>query len=210
MPIRVVSFDMEGTLVDHSYSKQIWEGDIPALYAEAHGLPLEEARKKVFAEYAEIGEGRPEWYDMGYWWRRLGLPHYWRNLPQRRKTECRVYPDAQPALNRLEKKYPLIISSNTIREFLQIQLGCIDYPFSKVFSAPTDFNAVKKAPDFYQRVCDELAIKPEELAHVGDHEEFDYRAPKKLGVEAYHLDRSGELSGEGVVHDLNEFASKLL
>jgi putative hydrolase of the HAD superfamily len=210
MPIRVVSFDMEGTLVDHSYSKQIWEGDIPALYAEAHGLPLEEARKKVFAEYAEIGEGRPEWYDMGYWWRRLGLPHYWRNLPQRRKTECRVYPDAPPVLNRLGKKYPLIISSNTIREFLQIQLGCIDYPFSKVFSAPTDFNAVKKAPDFYQRVCDELAIKPEELAHVGDHEEFDYRAPKKLGVVAYHLDRSGELSGEGVVHDLNEFASKLL
>jgi putative hydrolase of the HAD superfamily len=210
MPIRVVSFDMEGTLVDHSYSKQIWEGDIPALYAEAHGLPLEEARKKVFAEYAEIGEGRPEWYDMGYWWRRLGLPHYWRNLPQRRKTECRVYPDAQSALNRLGKKYPLIISSNTIREFLQIQLSCIDYSFSKVFSAPTDFNAVKKAPDFYQRVCDELAIKPEELAHVGDHEEFDYRAPKQLGVEAYHLDRSGKLNGEGVVHDLNEFASKLL
>jgi putative hydrolase of the HAD superfamily len=210
MPIRVVSFDMEGTLVDHSYSKQIWEGDIPALFAEAHGLPLEEARRKVFTEYADIGEGRQEWYDMGYWWRRLGLPHYWRNLPQRRKTECRVYPDTQPALNRLGKQYPLIVSSNTIREFLQIQLSCIEYPFSRVFSAPTDFNAVKKAPDFYQRICDILEIKPEELAHVGDNEEFDYRAPKQLGVEAYHLDRNGELDGERVVHDLNEFASKLL
>jgi putative hydrolase of the HAD superfamily len=210
MPIRVVSFDMEGTLVDHAYSKQIWEGDIPALYAEAHGLPLEEARKRVLAEYAEVGEGKPEWYDMGYWWRRLGLPHYWRDLPKRRKSECNVYPDVQTALTRLGKRYSLIVSSNTIREFLKIQLECIDYPFSKIFSAPTDFQAVKKAPDFYQRVCDELGIAPTELAHVGDHEEFDYIAPKKLGVKAYHLDRTGTLTGEDVVHSLNEFAARLL
>jgi 5'-nucleotidase len=210
MPIRVVSFDMEGTLVDHAYSRQIWEGDIPSLYAEAHGLPLYEARKKVLAEYAEVGEGQPEWYDMGYWWRRLGLPHYWRNLPKLRKSECNVYPDVPAALNRLGKKYPLIVCSNTIREFLQIQLECIEYPFSRVFSAPTDFKAVKKAPDFYQRVCDILELKPEELVHVGDHEEFDYRAPKKLGVQAYHLDRTGKLAGEYVVHDLNDFANRLL
>lgn len=210
MPIRVVSFDMEGTLVDHAYSKQIWEGDIPALYAEAHGLPLEEARKRVLAEYAEVGEGQPAWYDMGYWWRRLGLPHYWRDLPKRRKSECNVYPDVQSALTRLGKRYSLIVSSNTIREFLKIQLDCIDYPFSKIFSAPTDFQAVKKAPEFYQRVCDELGIDPAELAHIGDHEEFDYRAPKKLGVKAYHLDRTRKLNGEDVVHDLNEFADRLL
>jgi putative hydrolase of the HAD superfamily len=210
MPIRVVSFDMEGTLVDHAYSKQIWEGDIPALYAEAHGLPLEEARKCVLAEYAEVGEGQPEWYDVGYWWKRLGLPHYWRDLPKRRKGECNVYPDVSGALARLGKRYPLIVSSNTIREFLKIQLECIDYPFSRIFSAPTDFRSVKKAPDFYQRVCDILEIEPTELAHVGDHVEFDYRAPKQLGVEAYHLDRSGELNGEDVVYDLHEFAGRLL
>jgi putative hydrolase of the HAD superfamily len=137
MPIRVVSFDMEGTLVDHSYSKQIWEVDIPALYAEAHGLPLEEARRRVLSEYAEVGEGQPEWYDVGYWWKRLGLPHYWRDLPKRRKAKCNVYLDVPGALARLGKRYPLIVSSNTIREFLQIQLDCVDYPFSRVFSAPS-------------------------------------------------------------------------
>ena len=210
MPIRVVSFDMEGTLIDHSYSKQIWEGDIPALYAEAHGIPLEDARRRVLSEYAEVGEGQPEWYDVGYWWKRLGLPHYWRDLPRRRKGECNVYPDVPDALTRLGKRYPLIVSSNTIRELLKIQLECIEYPFSKIFSAPTDFHAVKKAPDFYQRVCDELGIAPTELAHVGDHEEFDYIAPKKLGVRAYHLDRTGTLTGEDVVHGLNEFAARLL
>lgn len=201
---------MEGTLIDNNYSKHIWEGDIPALYAEAHGLPLEEARKRVFTEYAEVGEGQPEWYDVGYWWKRLGLPHYWRDLPRKRKDECRIYPDAPDALSRLGRRYSLIVCSNTIREFLQVQLSCIDYPFSRVFSAPTDFRVVKKAPDFYKRVCDILEIEPEELAHVGDHEEFDYHAPRQLGVRAYHLDRTGALSGEDVVHDLGEFASKLL
>ncbi|MGD0803711.1 MAG: HAD family hydrolase [Candidatus Bathyarchaeia archaeon] len=210
MPIRVVSFDMEGTLIDHAYSKQIWEGDIPALYAEAHGLTLEEARKRVLAEYSEVGEGQPEWYDVGYWWKRFGLPHYWRDLPKRRKGDCNVYPDVPNVLMRLGKHYPLIVSSNTIREFLNVQLKCIDYHFSRVFSAPTDFRSVKKAPDFYQRVCDILEIEPTELAHVGDHAEFDYTAPKQLGVEAYHLDRSGELRGVDVVHDLNEFAERLL
>jgi putative hydrolase of the HAD superfamily len=146
MPIRVVSFDMEGTLVDHAYSKQIWEGDIPALYAEAHGLHLEEARKKVLAEYAEVGEGQPEWYDVGYWWKRLGLPHYWRDLPKRRKAECNVYPDVPSALARLGKRYPLIVCSNTIREFLKIQLECIDYPFSRSSPPPLTSEPSRRHP----------------------------------------------------------------
>jgi putative hydrolase of the HAD superfamily len=193
MPIRVVSFDMEGTLVDHSYSKKIWEGDIPALYAEAHGLPLEDARRRVLSEYAEVGEGQPEWYDVGYWWKRLGLPHYWRDLPKRRKVECNVYPEVPRALVRLGKRYPLIISSNTIREFLKIQLECIDYPFSRVFSAPSDFGSVKKAPDFYQRVCDDRN-RAHGARTMGDHPEFDYRAqaPRRKSIP---LDRSGRLKG---------------
>jgi FMN phosphatase YigB (HAD superfamily) len=210
MPIRVVSLDMEGTLVDHSYSKQIWEEDIPALYAEAHGLTLKEARRQVISQYEEVGEGKPEWYDVGYWWKRLGLRHDWRDLPEKRKSDCVVYPDVHNALARLGKRYPLVISSNTISELLKIQLECIDYSFSRVFSAPSDFGGVKKAPDFYQRVCDDLGIKPTELAHVGDHVEFDYLAPKMLGVKAFHLDRLGELNGEDIVHDLGDFADRLL
>ena len=60
--------------------------------------------RRVFSEYAEVGEGQPEWYDVGYWWRRLGLPHYWRDLPKRRKGECNVYPDVPAALARLGQK----------------------------------------------------------------------------------------------------------
>ncbi|RLI15988.1 HAD family hydrolase, partial [Candidatus Bathyarchaeota archaeon] len=71
MPLEVVSFDMEGTLITPRFSELIWEYDIPRLYAEQHGLTLEEARRRVFEEYMEIGDERPEWYDIEYWFRRL-------------------------------------------------------------------------------------------------------------------------------------------
>jgi FMN phosphatase YigB (HAD superfamily) len=209
MPVRVVSFDMEGTLVDHSFSNQIWEIDIPQLYAEAHGLDLVKAHDQVISQYMEIGEGRVEWYDVGYWWRRLELPGDWRTLITQRRNTCNVYRDVPEAFALLGNRRPLIVSSNTLRDFLEIQLECVGVPFIRTFSAPSDFGALKNSSAFYTRICDELQILPSELAHVGDHAEFDYRAPKKLGVKAFHLDRSGELNGPDVVHDLVEFVKRL-
>ena len=46
--------------------------------------------------------------------------------------------------------------------------------------------------------------------HVGDHYEFDYIAPKKLGIKAYYLDRnSAKPKGDFVVKNLNEFSTQL-
>jgi hypothetical protein len=42
--IGVVSFDMEGTLIDNNFSDLIWETDIPRLYGQKHGLDIETAR----------------------------------------------------------------------------------------------------------------------------------------------------------------------
>ncbi len=203
--IEVVSFDMEGTLIDHSFSDIIWEEDIPRLYAEKHRLSLEEARRAVMGEYEEIGDLQPEWYDVGYWFSRLGLDGDWRRLPEERREACRAYPEVPGVLRRLGGRFPLVVTSNTIREFLEIQVACLGNPFSQVFSAPSDFGEVKKSPEFYARVCGSLGVEPESLAHVGDHFQFDYEAPRALGVEAYYLDRSGETEGPHVVHDLEEF-----
>ena len=207
--VTVVSFDMEGTLIDNGFSRQIWEVDIPNLYAEIHGLPAEEARRRVADEYAAVGEGKPEWYDVDYWWRRFSIPGDWRELPRKRKPYCRVYPDTRGVLNRLSQRYTLIVSSNTIREFLEVQLECVGHPFSRVFSAPSDFNGVNKSPDFYRRVLAEMDLEPDSLAHVGDHRQFDYVAPRELGVRAWHLDRSETSSGEDMVRSLEEFEARL-
>ncbi len=205
MSVRAVSFDMEGTLVDHSFSNRVWEQAIPSLYGERHDLPIDEARRRVHAEYAEIGEGRPEWYDVGYWWRRLDLPGDWRRVIAESRDACFVYPEVGGVLDRLSTCHTLVVSSNTIRPFLQVQLECVGRRFERVFSAPSDFGSVKNTSAFYERVCRELGVVPSELAHIGDHPEFDCYAPRRIGVRAYLLDRSGDSSGPYAVRSLSEF-----
>jgi hypothetical protein len=133
--IEVVSFDMECTLIDDSYSNLIWETDIPRLYGEKHGLDMEEARARVLVEYAKVGEDRPEWYDIDYWFKRLGLDDDWRELLKQREGACCVYSEVPRVLERMSGEYTLIVSSNTIREFLEVQLTKLPDVFTKSGSA---------------------------------------------------------------------------
>ncbi|MGQ9679661.1 MAG: HAD family hydrolase [Candidatus Bathyarchaeia archaeon] len=208
--IKVVSFDSEGTIVEPGFSTLIWECDIPRLYAEKLGLSFEEAKKRVLKEYGRIGEERMEWYDVDYWFKTLGLTGDWRKLLRARRGFCRFYPEVKGVLERLREKHTLIVTSNTIREFLEVQLEGLSGFFTRIFSAPSDFGELKKSPEFYRRICRILDVKPGEFAHVGDHIKFDYEAPSQIGISAYHLDRSGRLKGNHIVHDLLEFEERII
>lgn len=207
--IEYVSFDMEGTLVESSFSNLIWETDIPRLYAERHGLGFEAARRKVLEEYGEVGEHRPEWYDVDHWFHRFELEGDWRELLENRRGDCRAYPEVHGVLGRLSLKHPVIVSSNTIREFLDVQLTVLPKVFTRVFSAPSDFGTVKKSSEFYGRICRILGVDPGTVVHVGDSMTYDYDEARSQGVNAFFLDRTGEEAGEHVVHDLVEFEAML-
>ena len=200
---------MEGTLIDHNFSDLFWETDIPTLYGRKYGLDLKTAREQVISEYKQIGDERPEWYNADFWFTRLGLKGDIRELLNRRRENCRVYPETRPVLERLSGRYPLIISSNTMREFLEVQLLNLPPIFDHVFSATSDFGIVKKSEDFYRRICRILGVPPAEVAHVGDSPRFDYEVAKKAGMNAYHLDRTGGSEGANVVRDLTEFEERL-
>jgi FMN phosphatase YigB (HAD superfamily) len=207
--VTTISFDMEGTLIDHMYSRQIWEVDIPNLYGEVHHIGFEEAKRHVQAEYSAIGEGDPKWYDVGYWWNKFDLHGDWRELTLLRKPYCNIFPDTVRVLNNLKDSYTLVVTSNTIREFLDVQIKCIGHRFSHVFSAPSDFKAVKKSSEFYTMILSELGIQPQNVIHIGDHRQFDYLAPRNVGIRAFLLDRSGSQKGEDVVFNLDEFVEQL-
>ena len=209
--VQIVSFDMDGTLIESEYTDWVWHHGIPDLYAEKAGLPFEEARDFVIKEYRKVGEAGIEWYDIKYWFRLFELEMDWRTLMERYRDKIRVYPDVHPILNRLKDPFRLILTSNAGREFIDVEMeatGLAGY-FDRIFSATSDFREVKKTPRFYRRICEMLKIPPEEIAHVGDHYEFDYLVPRSIGIQAFFLDRSGQRNGDSFLRSLEDLEKEL-
>lgn len=208
----LISFDLDGTLVDHGFSTAVWREAIPALVAQKRGIPLEQAKQWVYQEYDQVGEGSLEWYDLAYWHRRFGLDGAWRRTLFEHRHLIRLFPEVPKVLEKLSSGYDLIILSNASRPFIEEELshsGLDSFPFLHVVSATSDFGQVKKTSSFYRQVCTRLGLDSSKVIHLGDHREFDYEAPTRAGIRAYFLDRSGKHKGDYAVKDLREFAGKL-
>ncbi len=203
--IRIVSFDAEGTLASHAYSRSIWQEVVPAMYGELHGLAFEEAAERVFAEYATIGPGRPEWYDIGYWFRRLGIGDHVPVLEAHRTT-ISFYPDAMPVLAALRERFILVVASSTPEEFLRPLLRDVEGAFVRMFSSTSSLGRLKDET-FYRWLCREMDAEPEEVVHIGDHLVRDYQSASLAGLGALYLDRTGQCST--ALHSLAELLQHL-
>ncbi len=209
---KLISFDLDSTLIDPTYTTFVWEIGIPQLYAKKHSISLPEATSIVKAEYERIGDSALEWYDIAYWFDRFQLPGSWENLLEEHRDKIRPFPEVKEVMVDLAQHYDLIVTSNAAREFVEVELKAseIEGYFVRVFSATSDFGQVKKTPQFYQHICEIMRRNPAHVIHVGDHYEFDYLVPKSLGIEAYYLDRDGKRPQDSfAVTDLREFAGLL-
>jgi putative hydrolase of the HAD superfamily len=208
---KIISFDMDGTLVDPEFTDWVWLHGIPTLYAEKAGLSFEEAKHYVVEEYLKVGEGAIEWYDIKYWFQFFQLEQSWEVLMERYVDKINVYPNVNHILERLRDRFQLVLTSNAGREFIDVEMeatGLGKY-FDRIFSATSDFGEVKKTVGFYQRICQILGVRPQKIVHVGDHYEFDYLVPRSLGIHAFYLDRSGKQNGEFVLSDLRNLEERL-
>ncbi len=209
---RIVSFDMDGTLIEPGYTDWVWHEGIPELLSKKKRISFEKAKAFVLEEYNKVGEGAIEWYDIKYWFRLFELEMDWKALMKRYLDKINVYPDVDPLLNRLKDRYPLILISNAGREFIDVEMEATGLGrfFETIFSATSDFKEVKKTLRFYERVCERLKVRPEEITHIGDHYEFDFLVPRALGICAYYLDRSAQKEGEFILWNLKNLETRLL
>jgi HAD superfamily hydrolase (TIGR01549 family) len=206
---KLISFDLDSTLVDPIFTTFVWEVGIPRLYAKRYNIGLSEAISIVKAEYEGIGDSALEWYDIRYWFERLELPGRWEDLLEENRDKVRPFPEVKEVMEDLVQYHDLIVTSNAAREFIELELkeAEIEDYFTRIFSATSDFGQVKKAPQFYEQICEIMGTRPSNAIHVGDHYEFDYLVPKSLGMEAYYLDRDGKKPKDSfTVRNLRDFA----
>jgi len=211
--VRVVSFDLEGTLVDMAFSDMVWNEGLPRLYALKVGLSLEEAKRVVLGEYKRVGEDRVEWYDICYWFKRLGLPGNPRDLITSYAGLVRPFSDALTVLERLSRYFRLIMVTNSNRLFVEVLAQPLIRYFSRVFSTTSDFGLLKRNPEAYRMVCKAIDVGPFEMVHIGDRVQDDFESPRRAGINAYLLDRQNTCKGvpaEFRVRSLQEFAKILL
>jgi len=98
-------------------------------------------------------------------------------------------------LSSLGKVYPLILTTGTAKEFLPYLLSEIKGSFVRIFSSVSDYGQLKTAA-FYLKVCQEMGVLPEEVAHVGDNWQFDFVIPRGVGINVFLIDRDGQLGPE--------------
>ena len=187
--IKVISFDVDGTLVPPDFVNGVWLEGIPSLYAHKNKISFEKAYEIVIKAYDEVGENRIEWYYLEYWLKRFNLGITREELFNKYKNRIKIYEEVEHVLKKLNSSYKLIICSNAERDFIFFQLKSIIPYFSHIFSATSDFKQVKKSEEFYGKVCELLQVKPDEIIHVGDHPIFDYVNPRKIGINAFLLNR---------------------
>ena len=119
--IRVISLDMDGTLVKSRFVDKVWMEGMPMLYAEKTGLDFPDAKEYVVGEYMKIGSDHLEWYDLLTGSRGSGLK-------SARTSSCRcMRTRSRPTLRcrrcwTFSRDYELVVTSNAAREFIDIEL----------------------------------------------------------------------------------------
>ncbi|MFX0185929.1 MAG: HAD family hydrolase [Candidatus Hodarchaeota archaeon] len=202
--LKVVSFDVVGTLLDSSFEDHVWNTLIPQLYARKQGINFEEAKEFIQIEYDNVGNRDIRWYLPSYWFKHLNLDKDPIGVFRNHINKVKFYPETHSVLKKLSQKYDLIILSGTTREIIEIMIEKVRHYFKHIFSPISDRKEIKKNAKMYEMICKILDTEPNQIAHVGDDWYSDFISPRKIGIKSFHLDRTGQKSGKFVIKDLNE------
>ncbi len=201
--LKVISFDVDGTLVDLEYNDLIWFKEIPELVAKKKKISFEKSLKFVHEEYTKLGEHNLNWYDINYWISYFHIEISPNKIFEKYETQVQIYPEVIPLLEELKKNFILIVITAMPREFLVPKMKKLEKYFKFSFSALSDFKELKNS-EIYSKISKALNVYPEQILHIGDHWEFDYLAAQKAGMNAIYLDRSNTKKGNFVVNNLTE------
>jgi len=206
--LKIISFDVDGTLVDLEYNDLIWFKEIPELIAKKKRISFEKSLKYVHEEYNKLGEHNLNWYDINYWVTYFGIKVSPKNILEKYESQVKIFPEVISLLEELKKNFILIVITSMPHEFLIPKMKNLGKYFKFSFSALSDFKELKNS-EMYSKISKTLNVHPAQILHIGDHWEFDYLAAQKAGMNAIYLDRSNTKKGKYIINSLEE-AKKII
>ncbi|MBA4391049.1 MAG: HAD family hydrolase [Syntrophus sp. (in: bacteria)] len=215
---KIISFDLDGTLVNARYGDMVWNHGIPLEYSKKYNMSFDEAKGLIRKQYESVGDADLLWYEIDRWLDKFQLSVTSEELLERYESQIEPVPYAQEVLEYLGQKYMLVIASNAARIFVDKELDYTNFRryFTRIISATSDCKMVKKEDRFYQWLCGELQVSPDEIIHIGDHPVFDHDIPSRVGIESYclmseqpHADDSLDLDGRRTITSLKELLDRL-
>ena len=212
MEIKIISFDIDGTLLHPEYNDLIWYKAMPEMVAKKNNLNFDEAVTLVQKEYDRVGEKDYRWYDIRYWLHFFQLDIGYKELLRKYEKEIIIFSDVPSTLKKLFKKYQLISISSMPREFMDIKLESIKEFFQETFSTLSEYKELKNK-DVYSHISQKLKTNPRQILHIGDHEQLDYIAAGEAGWNALLIDRfyTGlqKKYPDSVIHTLTELPNRI-
>jgi putative hydrolase of the HAD superfamily len=100
-----------------------------------------------------------------------------------------LYPEVIEVLEKLRPRFQLAVISNfdgRLRMILE-QLGVSKF-FSNIFLS-SELGADKPDPEIFRRALNLIRLQPNEVLHIGDDPERDWKAASGAGLSIFQLDR---------------------
>jgi FMN phosphatase YigB (HAD superfamily) len=215
MPIKALALDVHGTLAGESTSPGPDHSPIAVqALLETQGISISyqawEAAWKMafFIDYPR--RGAADWRQfLGYAFERLGEP-LWDAAREAvialhaAQPPCPPSPDGVRALQAARARGLRTAAFTTIPRFrmagMLAEVGELLDLYYDGFAA----GDAKGSRRYYLRLAEQLGVAPSEILCVGDEPFGDVEMPRRVGMRALLLDRSGRLKGQGVICSLDE------
>ncbi len=203
--IDTVLLDLDGTLLDLAFDNYFWRERIPAEYAAAGGITLEQARASLVPKF-QAREGTLDWYCIDHWSRELGLDVADLHWQERgRMAWLPGAPEFLASVRSMGKR--LVLLTNAHPETLRIKdehTGLRGH-FDAVFSSH-EFKVPKEDPRFWPAVRVVEPFDPARSMFVDDSLPV-LRAARGAGVKWIYAVRSDAESEFPCVRSVEELAA---
>lgn len=190
--IKAVAFDLDGTLVDFlHFKKETARAAAREMVKLGLDVSEEEIYKKIFQIYDKKGmEYQKTFADV--------LSDYKLTLNEFEKIQqagivaylrckfgtLRPYPDVLPALRKLKEKYKLAVVTDAPRNkaWQRLVMTGLQNSFDLVITV-NDTGTEKPGKMPFEKLINELGLKPSEILFVGDHPDKDISGAKRMGIK---------------------------